>query len=74
MPEKTTTLPAPSILTERPRATSIPMTARQIAADVNNAISDEVTSISSANEPKGARIRKMVMAASRSYLYIVKIN
>ena len=73
MPEKTTTVPAPSILIERPRAMSIPMTARQIAADANSAISAEVTSISSANAPKGARIRKMVMAASRANLYIVKI-
>jgi hypothetical protein len=41
------------------------MTARQIAADVNRETCAEVTSISRANEPKGARIRKMVMAASR---------
>jgi hypothetical protein len=66
MREKTATLPAPSILTERPRAMSIPMTARQIAADANRLIWAEVTSISRANEPNGARIRKMVMAASQA--------
>src|SRR5882672_3852482 len=50
------------------------MVARQIAAAENRLTGAEVTSNSSAKEPKGARIRKIVMAASRSYLYIVKIK
>jgi len=53
---------------------STPMTARQIAAAANRLISAEVTSISSANDPNGARIRKIVMAASHANLYIVKIH
>ena len=60
--------------TDAPRSTKVSPAARQIAAEVNNAMSAEVTSISSANEPKGARMRKMVMAGSRANLYIVKIH
>jgi hypothetical protein len=52
----------------------MPITARQTAADTSNETSAEVTSISRANEPKGARIRKVVMAALGANLYIVKID
>src|ERR1700730_11969402 len=67
--------PAPSILIARPRTISKAMTARQMAADPNRLALAEVTSISSVKAPKGARIRKIIMAASRTInLYIVKIR
>jgi hypothetical protein len=51
------------------------MTARQTATAANRLTVAEVTSISSVKAPKGARIRKIVMAASRAVdLYIVKID
>ena len=60
------TAPAASILTERPRKTSYPMMAAATAAPANRLIAAEATSISSAKEANGARIRKIVMAASWS--------
>ena len=43
--------------------------AKQIAADVNRLTGADVTSISRANEPKGARIRKIVMTASGRLIF-----
>ena len=60
------TAPAASILIERPRKTSYPMMAAAIAAPANRLIAAEVTSISRAKAANGARIRKIVMAASGS--------